>query len=126
MRALLGSYLPSLVFSEPQSQQYTMFKVVDSVLKEMGYMHIQATKPDTVGTGLNDSPLGLLAYIGEKFSTWTNEANVQAENGNIEKKYTKDEVLTIISIYWFNQNIVSSQRFYRENFHNLESVQSTR
>lgn len=31
------------------------------------------------------------------------------------RKFTKDEVLTIVSIYWFNQNILSSQRYYREN-----------
>ncbi len=42
------------------------------LLAETGYMHIQGTKPDTVGVGLNTSPLGLAAYLIEKFSTWTN------------------------------------------------------
>ena len=40
------------------------------LMGESGYFHIQATKPDTVGVGLNTSPLGLAAYIIEKFSTW--------------------------------------------------------
>ena len=40
------------------------------IMGESGYFHIQATKPDTVGVGLNTSPLGLAAYIIEKFSTW--------------------------------------------------------
>jgi len=46
------------------------------LLAETGYMHIQATKPDTVGVGLNTSPLGLATYIIEKFSTWTNREYV--------------------------------------------------
>jgi len=40
------------------------------ILGESGYFHLQATKPDTVGVALNTSPLGLAAYIIEKFSTW--------------------------------------------------------
>ena len=40
------------------------------ILAESGYLHLQATKPDTVGVALNTSPLGLAAYIIEKFSTW--------------------------------------------------------
>jgi hypothetical protein len=41
------------------------------LMGESGYFHIQATKPDTVGVGLNTSPLGLAVYIIEKFSTWS-------------------------------------------------------
>ncbi|XP_008768102.1 epoxide hydrolase 1-like [Rattus norvegicus] len=46
-------------------------KVFYTIMRESGYLHIQATKPDTVGCALNDSPVGLAAYILEKFSTWT-------------------------------------------------------
>ncbi|KAH7715310.1 hydrolasealpha/beta fold family protein [Aphelenchoides avenae] len=60
-------------------------------LKELGYFHIQATKPDTVGVGLNDSPIGLMAYILEKFSTWTNPDYLRLSDGGLEKKFTKDE-----------------------------------
>lgn len=79
-------------------------------------MHIQATKPDTVGVSLNESPLGLLAYIGEKYSSWTNKKHIELNDGGIERKFTKDELITVVMIYWINQNIVSSQRFYREYF----------
>ncbi|KAH7715940.1 Protein W01A11.1 [Aphelenchoides avenae] len=87
-------------------------------LKELGYFHIQATKPDTVGVGLNDSPIGLMAYILEKFSTWTNPDYLRLSDGGLEKKFTKDELLTIIMIYWTNGNIVSSVRYYKELFMN--------
>ncbi|KAF1625281.1 UNVERIFIED_CONTAM: Epoxide hydrolase 1, partial [Eudyptes robustus] len=118
IRQIIGSYFPSLVFEDPAFSEFSLKKDLFFMVKESGYLHIQATKPDTVGVGLNDSPLGLLAYIGEKFSTWTNPSFVQAKDGGLEKFFTKDEVLTIISIYWFNQNILPSQRLYRESFHN--------
>ena len=78
-----------------------------------------------------------MAYILEKFSTWTNPEYVRLSDGGLEKyahcpglnlvanfilkgrhlrKFTKDELLTIIMIYWTNGNIVSSQRYYKELF----------
>lgn len=85
LRLTLGSYFPSIAFSDPKHHGYSFKEDMIQAIKETGYMHIQSTKPDTVGVSLNDSPLGLLAYIGEKFSTWTNKANVQLQNGGIEK-----------------------------------------
>lgn len=59
LRTLLGTIWPSLVVSsEYQSRMYPLSKVFSHILLESGYMHIQATKPDTVATGLNDSPAG--------------------------------------------------------------------
>ncbi|KAK9411884.1 epoxide hydrolase 1 [Crotalus adamanteus] len=74
-----------------------------------------ATKPDTAGCGLNDSPVGLAAYILEKFSTWTDKSFLNMEDGNLERKYTLDELLTNIMIYWVTSSIVPSMRFYKEN-----------
>ncbi|CAD5209364.1 unnamed protein product [Bursaphelenchus okinawaensis] len=116
LKMIAGSYYPSLVFEDKTFSQYSLKKMLLFMVKESGYMHIQSTKPDTVGVGLNDSPLGLLAYVGEKFSTWTDPTFVNKQDGGLEKYYTKDEVLTIISIYWFNQNILASQRLYKETF----------
>lgn len=90
-------------------------KVFHSVLRESGYLHIQCTKPDTVGCALNDSPAGLAAYILEKFSTWTNSAFRDLEDGGLERKFSLDSLLTIIMIYWTTGTITSSQRFYKEN-----------
>ena len=78
-------------------------------------MHIQATKPDTVGAALNDSPVGLAAYILEKFSTWTNPDNVNKTDGGLTEKFTLDELLTNVMIYWISNNVASSMRFYKES-----------
>ncbi|KAL7073676.1 hypothetical protein ACQ4LE_007374 [Meloidogyne hapla] len=117
--ALIGSYKPEWVFSEHEHfKNFSIKAKYLGLLEESGYMHIQATKPDTVGVGLNDSPIGLLAYILEKFSTWTNPSFRSLPDGGILKKYSRDDILTIISIYWFQGNILSSQRYYKENFSN--------
>uniref|UniRef100_A0A915CKL1 Transmembrane protein 258 n=1 Tax=Ditylenchus dipsaci TaxID=166011 RepID=A0A915CKL1_9BILA len=120
---IVGSIAPSLVFSHPEFANFNPKTTFLDLVKESGYMHLQATKPDTVGVGLNDSPIGLMAYILEKFSTWTNPLFVEMPDGGLEKKFTKDELLTIVSIYWFNQNILSSQRYYKEAFRDLTSLE---
>ena len=79
--------------------------------EETGYQNIQGTKPQTLGYGLNDSPVGLCAWITEKFRTWSDC------NGNVENSYTKDQLLTNIIIYWVTQTINSSTRLYYEERH---------
>ncbi len=59
---------------------------------ERGYSAIQSTKPQTLGYGLNDSPAGLAAWIVEKFHEWSD-----LDDGNVESKFTKDELLTNIT-----------------------------
>jgi len=76
---------------------------------ERGYFLEQSTKPQTVGYGLDDSPAGLAAWIIEKFRSWTDN------DGAIEKKFTKDELLTNVMIYWVTQSGTSSARIYYEN-----------
>uniref|UniRef100_A0A8B9HME0 Epoxide hydrolase 5 n=1 Tax=Astyanax mexicanus TaxID=7994 RepID=A0A8B9HME0_ASTMX len=65
--------------------------------------------------GLNDSPVGLAAYILEKFSSWTNFKNRNLEDGGLERKYSLDDLLTNIMIYWTTGSIIPSMRFYKEN-----------
>ena len=80
---------------------------------EGAYFHIQATKPQTLGYGLNDSPTGLAAWIVDRFRTW-------GKNETDEEKrryYTRDEILTNITIYWVTQTINSANRLYYEVDH---------
>ena len=76
--------------------------------QETGYQAIQGTKPQTLAYGLTDSPAGLAAWITEKWRSWSDC------DGDIEKRFSKDEILTNISIYWFGQTINSSTRYYYE------------
>jgi pimeloyl-ACP methyl ester carboxylesterase len=79
------------------------------LMTEGAYNMIQSTKPQTLGYGLNDSPVGLAAWIVEKFHGWSDH------NGQIEKHFTKDELLTNIMIYWVTQTINTSIRYYADN-----------
>ena len=73
-----------------------------------GYFAIQSTKPQTLGYGLNDSPVGLAGWIIEKFHGWA------AKESN-QLVVPLDEVLAIVSLYWFTESITSSARLYYEN-----------
>jgi microsomal epoxide hydrolase len=76
--------------------------------QETGYQRIQGTKPQTLGYGLNDSPAGMAAWIVEKFRTWSDC------DGDVESRFSKDELLTNITLYWATQTIGSSVRLYCE------------
>ena len=80
---------------------------------ERAYQLIQGTKPQSLGYGLNDSPAGLAAWIVEKFHGWTDMP--QGSDGYLDNHFSKDELLTNISIYWFTETITSSTRIYYEN-----------
>ncbi len=75
---------------------------------EGGYTHIQRTKPQTLSYGLNDSPAGLAGWIVEKFRAWSDC------DGDVEKRFGKDELLTNLTIYWLTETIGSSFRVYRD------------
>jgi pimeloyl-ACP methyl ester carboxylesterase len=76
---------------------------------EGAYAMIQGTKPQTLAFGLNDSPVGLASWIIEKFRSWSDCG------GDIERRFSKDELLTNITIYWATQTIHSSCRTYYES-----------
>ncbi|MGW2094982.1 epoxide hydrolase family protein [Promicromonospora sukumoe] len=74
---------------------------------EGAYGALHRTKPQTVAAALNDSPAGLAAWIVEKLKAWS--------FGDLEDAYTRDEILTNITIYWLTGTIGSSMRMYHAN-----------
>ncbi|GCE24167.1 epoxide hydrolase family protein [Dictyobacter kobayashii] len=76
-----------------------------------GYSHIQGTRPQTLAYALNESPVGLAAWIIDKFRAWSDCHN------ELEQVFTRDELLTNIMIYWVTQTIGSSMRLYYETTH---------
>ncbi len=75
---------------------------------EGGYEHLHGTKSQTISYALNDSPIGLASWVIEKFRNWSDC------NGEIENRFTKDELLTNIMVYWVTETIGSSIRLYSE------------
>ena len=79
--------------------------------EESGYQRIQGTKPQTLAYALNDSPAGLAAWIVEKFRTWSDC------DGDVERRFSKDQLLTNIMLYWATETANSSCRLYYETMH---------
>jgi pimeloyl-ACP methyl ester carboxylesterase len=76
--------------------------------EEGAYGHLQASRPRTPAYALNDSPVGLLAWIVEKFRNWSDCG------GDVESRFSKDELLANVSLYWLTRTIGSSMRLYAE------------
>lgn len=65
----------------------------------MAYMLLQATKPQSLAYGMMDSPVGIAAWITEKFHTWSDRSGKGEPGGSIENAFSKDQILTNIMIY---------------------------
>ena len=75
---------------------------------ELAYARMHGSKPQTLAVGLNDSPAGLASWIVEKFRTWGDT------RGNVESRFSKDELLTNLTLYWATGTAPSSVRLYYE------------
>jgi pimeloyl-ACP methyl ester carboxylesterase len=86
-----------------------MEKINNWSMMDGAYAMIQGTKPKVLATGLNDSPMGLAAWLIQLFSDFSNKEEYLFE------KFNRDELLTNASIYWFTGSIYSSMRIYSED-----------
>lgn len=110
IRELMISQDKAELSDEEINYKKTAFEWISN---EGGYMSIQSTKPQTLAYGLSDSPVGLAAWIIEKFREWSDC------KGDLSKSFSKDELLTNIMIYWVTNTIGSSANIYYENMHSL-------
>lgn len=83
---------------------------------EAGYARQQATRPQTLGYALADSPVGQAAWIYEKLRAWSDC------DGEPETIFTRDEILDNIMLYWLPNKAASSARLYHESRHSLHPV----
>lgn len=77
-----------------------------------GYAHVQGTRPDTLAAALNDSPPGLLAWLTEKFVEWADADD--SDPVTLERRISRERILTEATIYWATQSIGTSFRPYHE------------
>lgn len=81
--------------------------------KDNGYSTQQATRPQTLGYGLADSPVGQMAWILEKFHGWSDC------DGHPETVFTRDHLLDNVMLYWLNNAAASSARLYWHSFRQI-------
>jgi pimeloyl-ACP methyl ester carboxylesterase len=109
-RSLVGVHLTDVpfwhMFQKPGDLSADEQKYLDATTtwqqKDGAYALIQGTRPYTLARGLNDSPAGLASWIVDKFHAWSDC------NGNVENAFTKDELLTNVTLYWVTETIGSS------------------
>ena len=93
----------------PEAEVKLMNETNARMENERAYQQIQGTKPQTLGVGLTDSPAGLASWIVEKFHAWCDCGD------NIESRFSKDDLLTNITMYWVTESGASSTRIYYES-----------
>ena len=93
-------------------------------IMENGYRTQQATKPQTLSYAMMDSPIGVAAWIIEKFNSWSD-----TEGDDIESVYSKDELLTNIMVYLLTESFDTASWIYtgrREEGGRVLSPEGTR
>lgn len=107
-----ASFRPPLGEGQPplsSEEQAYLERLAAFAASEGAYALLQGTKPQTLAFALADSPLGLAAWIIEKFHAWSDHG------GDLEQVLDLDTVLTDISLYWFSASLQASLRLYKEN-----------
>jgi pimeloyl-ACP methyl ester carboxylesterase len=112
---LLGVHLnvalvsPAALHQPTEQEQEMLARTQRFWAEEGGYSAQQATRPQTIGYPLADSPAGQLAWIVEKFRAWTDCG------GHPEKAVSRDKLLDNVMMYWLTNSAASSARMYWEN-----------
>jgi len=92
----------------PEEQQYTA-----GLAHSRGtaaHMAVHVEDPQTLAWAMNDSPAGLAAWMVERRRNWSDC------EGDVERRFTKDQLLTSVSLYWLTATFHTSVRFYAESF----------
>ncbi len=102
---------PKEVMEHPtEEEQGALARLAQYRQTGAGYSTQQASKPQTIGYALADSPVGQMAWIVEKFQEWSDC------EGHPEPEFSKDHLLDNVMIYWLNNAGASSARLYWHSF----------
>ena len=115
MRPVLGPDAPPLTDAE----RAYLLHVEHWDATERGYSSIQSTRPQTLGYGLSDSPTGLAAWLIEKWRSWSDS------DGDVDRHFGTDFLLTVLTLYWSTNSITSSMRDYYDSRWHSRPLTST-
>lgn len=101
---------PAMLESATEREQAGLARMGWYQSKDNGYATQQRTRPQTLGYGLADSPVGQMAWILEKFHGWSDC------DGNPESVFSRDHLLDNVMLYWLNNAAASSARLYWHSF----------
>jgi pimeloyl-ACP methyl ester carboxylesterase len=104
--SLIEGLLPDEVPDLSEAERERLEQMRAYAKEGRGYLQIQGTRPQTLGYALNDSPVGQLAWIVEKFKEWTDPAAELPEDA-----VDRDQLLTNVALYWFTGTGASAAQF---------------
>ena len=125
VKVFFGMIFPGHVYDNAAIDVPKVHPIWDKItflFQETGYFHLQATKPDTIGAALSDSPVGLAAWLLERYAIFTNPDNIKKDDiSGLTEKFTMDQLLTNVMIYWVTNTASTSARIFKEsaNYHVL-------
>ncbi|XP_072946238.1 juvenile hormone epoxide hydrolase-like [Epargyreus clarus] len=119
---ILGSIWPTLV-ADNVDKMYPLTDKVSYMLEETGYLHLQGTKPDTIGIALQDSPVGLLAYTMDRILMFSNPHNKDLPDGGLSN-FSPTDILDNVMLYWSTNSITTALRLYKEIFSSYDLEQT--
>lgn len=108
---VIGVHLTGIIGAAGGAPPYTpaeqaFIDAVAAVEPELAYARLQTSKPQTLAHSLSDSPVGLAAWIVEKFRAWSDSG------GDVESRFSKDELITNLMVYWVTGTAPASVRIY--------------
>lgn len=118
----LGVSTPMTLFAEglPPADAYPAdeqdrFEHTRRRMSSVGTSHlvVQSDDPRTLAYGLHDSPVGLAAWLLERRRSWSDSG------GDVERRFSRDDLITSTMLYWVTESTVSSMRYYWEAQHHL-------
>ena len=108
---VIGVHLTGIIGAAGGAPPYTaaeqkFIEAVAAIEPEIAYARLQMSKPQTLAHSLSDSPVGLAAWIVEKFRAWSDSG------GDVERRFSKDELITNLMVYWVTGTAPASVRIY--------------
>lgn len=119
---------PEMLADATPAEQASLARMQWYQTKDNGYSTQQATRPQTLGYGLTDSPIGQMAWIVEKFHGWTDCGHApggQSVGGHPEQAMSRDHMLDTVMLYWLTASAASSARLYWHSFRSFSGGQVT-
>uniref|UniRef100_A0A2A4J6Z6 microsomal epoxide hydrolase n=1 Tax=Heliothis virescens TaxID=7102 RepID=A0A2A4J6Z6_HELVI len=104
-----------VVDSSLAGRMYPILDVVSGLVEESGYLHMQATKPDTIGIAMSDSPMGLFSWLMQSVSGGSRRAYKSRVDGGLSILYSPETLIDDVMMYWTENKFTTAVRVYAES-----------
>ncbi|XP_068624188.1 juvenile hormone epoxide hydrolase-like [Battus philenor] len=119
---IFESVWSNIIGGETSGKVYSLSEKMEVFLKETGPLHMLTTKPDTIGYIMQDSPVGLAAYLFDRYKSFTNSSIKEPPEGGLES-ISNTDILDNIMLYWLTGSTTTAMRLHKQIIENSEKEQ---